>query len=60
MLCADRLLLGAADRRSGGGLGAALAPVPFVLSEAFRFAYLLTLPAVLLLRPRISWKGRAH
>ncbi|HEX8386429.1 MAG TPA: glycosyltransferase [Rubricoccaceae bacterium] len=28
--------------------------------EAFLFAYLVTLPAALVLRPRIGWKGRTH
>jgi 1,2-diacylglycerol 3-beta-glucosyltransferase len=28
--------------------------------EAFLFAYLVTLPAALVLRPRIDWKGRTH
>ena len=60
MLAADRLLLGAADRRTAGGLASALSPAAFGLGEAFRFSYLLTLPVVLLVRPRISWKGRAH
>lgn len=60
MLTADRLLLGAANRRTGGGLDAALSPAAFALSVAFRFGYLLTLPLVLLVRPRITWKGRAH
>lgn len=28
--------------------------------EAFLFAYLVTLPAALVMRPRIGWKGRSH
>ena len=31
-----------------------------LLFEAFLFAYILTLPVVLILRPRIEWKGRRH
>ena len=53
---ADAALLRAVLRRTGTRLRLAdLAGV-----EAFMTAYLVTLPAALVLRPRIAWKGRHH
>ena len=52
----DGALLRAVLRRTGTRLGLGdLAGV-----EAFMTAYLVTLPAALVLRPRIAWKGRHH
>lgn len=56
MAAADAALVGVALRRTGPPLR-----LPDLLGGvAFRFAYLVTLPAVLLLRPSIGWKGRRH
>lgn len=53
---ADGAVLWAAGRRVGAGVG-----VPALVGlAAFSTAYLVTLPFVLLARPRIGWKGRRH
>lgn len=52
----DGLFLRAILRRVGGALRWSDLPA----FEAFLFGYLTTLPAVLLLRPSVSWKGRRH
>lgn len=53
---ADGALVGAVLRRVGGRLRAR----DVLGLEAFLFAYLTTLPAALVLKPRIGWKGRFH
>ena len=53
---ADGALLQAVLRRTG----ARLRLVDLLGVEAFMTAYLVTLPAALVLRPRIAWKGRHH
>ena len=56
MTAADGALVGVALRRTGPALR-----LPDLLGGvAFRLAYLVTLPSVLLLRPQIGWKGRRH
>lgn len=53
---ADGVLLRAVLRRLGNRLGWR----DLVGFEGFLFGYLLTLPVVLALRPRVAWKGRQH
>ena len=53
---ADGALVGAVLRRVGGRLRAR----DVLGLEAFLFVYLTTLPAALVLKPRIGWKGRSH
>ena len=60
MTAADAALLTTANRRAGGILSRSLTLPALVGSTLFRTAYLVTLPAVLTLRPRIVWKGRMH
>ena len=55
-LLGDGAVLWAAGRRVGGRVGLAA----LVGMEAFLTGYLVTLPAVLALRPEIGWKGRRH
>ena len=60
MVAGDAALLTAANRRSRGVLGRSLSAPALVGSTLFRIGYLVTLPVVLALRPRIVWKGRMH
>lgn len=53
---ADAVLLSVVARRTGAARRMTALPV----AECFMAAYLVTLPAVLLLRPSIGWKGRTH
>ena len=53
---AEGALLAAVLRRVGGRLRWA----DVLGLQAFLFAYLVSLPAVLAVRPRIGWKGRSH
>ena len=53
---ADGAVLRAVGRRVGAGVGAAA----LLGMELFATAYLVTLPFVLVARPRIGWKGRRH
>ena len=56
-LGADALHLRAVLAKGGAG---PLRLAPFLLFEGFLFLYMATLPAALLLAPRIRWKGRRH
>ena len=60
MVAADGALLAAADRRTGGGLRASLSLPALAGALLFRIGYLVSLPAVLTLWPRVVWKGRLH
>ena len=53
---ADGAVLWTAGRRVGAGVGAGA----FLGLELFMTAYLVTLPFVLVARPRVGWKGRRH
>ena len=52
----DGALLAAMARRVGGRVRL----LPLVATAAFVTGYMVTLPFVLALRPRVGWKGRRH
>jgi hypothetical protein len=41
-------------------MGGPVSPGALLGTVAFQLVYFTTLPVVLLLRPRIGWKGRRH
>ena len=59
-VAADAALVAAVLARVAGDRGGRIRARDFLAFEAFLFAYLVALPAALMLRPRTGWKRRVH